>query len=312
MSEEKSGTKRQHLGRGLAALLGDENEDYASLDRVRSGRLVPIDLLEPNPFQPRRQFDEETLDELADSVRQRGILQPIVVRRHPGQPNAYQIVAGERRWRAAQRAGLHEVPVTVRELDDREVMEIALIENVQRRNLSPLEEAAGYQRLVDDFSYTQEQLAGGVGKSRAHVANTLRLLQLPDEVRTLLDDGSLTAGHGRALLGAEDPVALAHEAVRKSLNVRQVERLVQDRRARIDGGGAAQSRKAAAAGVATTAAPSPPSAKDADTRALERDLANLLGLKVQLNVNIGGHGSVTVHFANLDQLDEVLARLGRS
>jgi len=303
VSEE--GGKR-NLGRGLSALLGAENEDYASLDRVRLPKMVPIELVHPGPFQPRHNFDDEQLQALADSVRQNGILQPILVRRHPQTPNAFEIVAGERRWRAAQLARLHEVPVIIRELGDREALELAIVENVQRQDLSPLEEAEGYRRLQDEFGNTQEDLAKHLGKSRSHIANTLRLLNLPDGVKILLEQGKLTAGHARALLNAGDPLAVAEKVVAKGLNVRQAERLVQDQRqptARPD-----KSAGKAGEGGPARAASLP---KDPDTLALERDLSALLGLKVSISFQ-GQGGSLTIHYQTLEQLDDVLQRLSHS
>ena len=299
VSEE--GGKR-NLGRGLSALLGAENEDYASLDRVRLSKMVPIELVHPGPFQPRHNFDDEQLQALAESVRQNGILQPILVRRHPQTPNAFEIVAGERRWRAAQIARLHEVPVIIRELGDREALELAIVENVQRQDLSPLEEADGYRRLLEEFGNTQEDLAKHVGKSRSHIANTLRLLNLPAGVKILLEQGQLTAGHARALLNAGDPLAVAEKVVAKGLNVRQAERLVQDQRPP-----AARSGKAGE-GAQAKAADLP---KDPDTLALERDLSALLGLKVSISFQ-GQGGSLTIHYQTLEQLDDVLQRLSHS
>ena len=207
------------LGRGLSALLGDEEEDQAQLDRLRQTRSLPVERLTPGPFQPRRRFDAEELAELAESIREQGVLQPVLVRRAPD-GDSYEIIAGERRWRAAQLAQLHEIPVLVREFDDRTAMEIALVENVQRRDLTALEEADGYHRLIEEYGHSQEEVARAVGKSRSHVANTLRLLNLPGEVRTLLEDGQLTARHARTLIGHEDAVALAREVVTRKLNVR--------------------------------------------------------------------------------------------
>jgi ParB family chromosome partitioning protein len=294
MSEE--GGKR-NLGRGLSALLGAENEDYASLDRVRLSKMVPIELVHPGPFQPRHNFDDEQLQALAESIRANGILQPILVRRHPQTPNAFEIVAGERRWRAAQIAQLHEIPVLIRELGDREALELAIVENVQRQDLSALEEAEGYRRLLEEFGNTQEDLAKHVGKSRSHIANTLRLLNLPEGVKLLLEQGKLTAGHARALLNAGDPVALAEKVVAKGLNVRQAERLVQGARV-------------PAAKVSAVAKPAAP-VKDADTAALERDLSALLGLKVTISFQ-GQGGSLTIHYQTLEQLDDVLQRLSQT
>jgi ParB family chromosome partitioning protein len=280
--------RKRGLGRGLSALFGDESAEQAVFDRQRLTRGVAIEQLRPGRFQPRRIFDDDSLRTLADSIRDKGVLQPLLVRRHPDDANAYEIIAGERRWRAAQMARLHEVPVVVKELDDRGALEIALVENIQRQDLTPFEEAEGFRRLMDEFSHTQEALAQAVGKSRSHVANMMRLLSLPEPVKRLVDSGELTAGHARALLNAADPTGLAREIVKRGLNVRQAERLAKIGKA---------PRKAAAAPE-----------KDADTAALERDLTAQLGLKVA--VNFGGRGgSLTIHYRTLDQLDDVLRRL---
>ena len=229
MSDDGHGTRRgARLGRGLSSLLGEDGDDLAQLDRLRQSRNVPIEQISPGPYQPRRQFDQEALAALADSIRERGVLQPILLRRDP-EGEGFQIVAGERRWRAAQLAQLHEVPALIRELADDEALEIALIENIQRSDLTPLEEAEAFRRLVDEHGHTQEAVAQAVGKSRSHVANTMRLLALPDSVKQQLDAGNLSAGHARALLGAEDPAALAEEVIRRRLNVRQTERREKDR-----------------------------------------------------------------------------------
>ena len=292
--------KRKNLGRGLAALLGDEEddgEDYASLDKVRATRNVPIEQLRANRFQPRRMFDEEALDALSESIRAQGLLQPILVRRRDDEPNSYEIIAGERRWRAAQKAQLHEVPVVVRDMADREALEIAIVENVQRRDLTPLEESEGYQRLMDEFQHTQEDLARVVGKSRSHIANMLRLLHLPDSVKQLVQAGEISAGHARALLNAEDSEALAKEVSKKGLSVRETERL-------------AQQVKQAAKGQTGRPAKSKAPRKDPDTRQLEDDLASLLGLRVNIEFH-GQGGTLTVHYKTLDQLDDVLNRLNQ-
>ena len=286
--------KRPALGRGLSALLGEDNEDYAQLDRLRLSRNVAIHLLRPSPFQPRRHMDENELNDLARSVATKGVLQPLLVRRAAGDPQAFEIIAGERRWRAAQLAQLHEVPVVIKDLSDREALEIALIENLQRQDLTALEEAQGYRRLMDEFEHTQDALAQAIGKSRSHVANTLRLLSLPESVKRLLDDGSLSAGHARTLVGVEDAAELAIKIVENGLNVRQTERLVAQHRNR----------------PAVPAEPVSPPAKDADTLALERDLSAMLGLKVEVRFKRGG-GALILHYRTLDQLDELLHRLRR-
>lgn len=287
--------QRMGLGRGLSALFGETVAEEETPERVRLTRLVPVDQVHPGRYQPRRHFDEEALRALVESVRERGILQPLLVRKDESAPPIaprYEIIAGERRWRAAQLAGLHEVPVLVRTLTDREALEIALVENIQRSDLTPLEEAEGYARLMEEFQHTQEDLARAVGKSRSHVANMLRLLALPDPVKTMVQDGRLTMGHARALLTANDPVRLAQDVARRGLNVRQTEQMVkQATDADID------------RAVAKLKAP--------DTVALEREVSNALGLKVTLTSK-GARGSLRIHFETLDQLDEVLTRiLGR-
>ncbi len=287
MSEDGS----SRLGRGLSALLGDEGEDYADLDKVRDSKSVPIEFLEPSEFQPRRRFNQDDMAALVSSVKEKGILQPILVRRHPTAANRFEIVAGERRWRAAQQAQLFEVPVIIKDLSDQDTLEIALIENIQRESLTPLEEAEGYRRLMDEFSHTQDALARTVGKSRSHVANTLRLLALPEAVKLMVDQGDLTAGHARALVSAEDPETLAQQIVRRGLNVRQAERLAQ---------------KAKSGDRPAQMAPQ----KDADTVALEEELSTLLGLRVNIRFS-GGGGTLTIAYKTLEQLDDVLHRLNQ-
>lgn len=284
--------KGRQLGRGLNALFGEEQEDYSSLDAVRDSKNVPVEFLKPSRFQPRRRFDEDQLAALVASVRERGILQPLLVRRDPENPNAYEIVAGERRWRAAQGAGLHEVPVIIKELTDQGALEIALVENIQRQDLNAIEEGEGYRRLIEEFSHTQEDLARVVGKSRSHVANTMRLLGLSDGVRALVEGGALSPGHARALLNAEKPDALAKRVIKRGLNVRQTERLVQRQKEGPSGGGRSGGR-------------------DADTVALENDLSNLLGLKVSVRFH-GIGGELVIHYRTVDQLDDVLYRLGHT
>jgi ParB family chromosome partitioning protein len=286
--------RRHNLGRGIAALFGEEETDNATLDKVRPGKAVPVEFLRPGRFQPRRVFDETELSALAESIRQKGVLQPILVRRDADRPDSYEIIAGERRWRAAQLARLHEVPVIVRELEDRDALEIALIENIQRQDLNPIEEAEAYQRLMNEFHHTQEALAESIGKSRSYVANALRLLGLPAGVRDMVSAGKLTAGHARALIGVPDPVALADQIVTNNLNVRAAERL-------------AQSGKASSA-PSGKRAPKEPEHKDVDTLALERDLSNMLGLKVSISFS-GKGGELSIQYNTLEQLDEVLRRL---
>jgi ParB family transcriptional regulator, chromosome partitioning protein len=280
--------RRRQLGRGLAALFGEAESDGSAGPAPQ--HRVPIELIRPGAFQPRRRFAEAELDALAQSIREKGILQPLLVRPLAGEEAAFELVAGERRWRAAQRVGMHEVPVLVRPLADSEALEIALVENLQREDLSPLEEAQAYSRLMEEFGRTQASLAETVGKSRSHVANTLRLLSLPEPVRRRLDEGELSAGHARALLAAADPVALATEVVRRGLNVRATEGLVQRR----------------------SAMPRPKRRlRDADTVALESELGMRLGLRVTVEQRKRG-GALTLHYATLDQLDRILTLLRAS
>lgn len=281
--------KRRGLGRGLSALLGDEAEDYASLDRLRLSKMVPIEFLRPGGIQPRRHFDDDAIEALVESVREKGILQPLLVRRHPEQTNSYEIVAGERRWRAAQRAGLPEVPVVIKELDDSEALEIALIENVQREDLTAIEEAEGYRRLMDEFEHTQEALAQAIGKSRSHIANLLRLLNLPSSIKQMVNEGVLSAGHARALISMDAPEELARDIVRRGLSVRQTEKLAQQ-------GGSGATRR------------HDPVARDPNIVALEDDLSQLLGLKVAIKTR-GEGGSLDIVYETLEQLDDVLHRL---
>jgi ParB family chromosome partitioning protein len=280
------------LGRGLAALLGDAAV-AASRGDGEGPRTLPIEALEPGPYQPRRPIDSDSLRELTDSIRARGILQPVLARPHPAAPGRYQIIAGERRWRAAQAAGLHEVPALVRPLGDAEAMAAALVENLQRQDLDPIEEAEGYRRLIDEFAMTQEALGEAVGKSRSHVANTMRLLNLPATVQMEVRNGALSAGHARALLAHPEPRKAALVVIARGLNVRQTEALA--------------ARGGNDAGVAPTAAGR---RKPAETVALERSLAARLGLKVDIAFD-GASGSVRIHFRSLDQLDGVIALLTR-
>lgn len=290
MMEEATG-RRRGLGRGLSALLGDEAEDYARLDQVRASKVVAIEQLQPNPYQPRHRFDEGELETLVESILEVGLLQPILVRRTHGDADEnYEIVAGERRWRAAQRAQLHQVPVVIKELDDSQSLKIALVENIQREDLNPIEEAMGYERLMEEFGLTQEAVSLAVGRSRSHIANTVRLLGLPDAVRAMIEEGQLSAGHGRALLGADDPEKLAKNVVKRQLNVRQVEKLLKK-----------DAPKTRRADVTME--------KDADTRALERDLSSALGLEVTIQYKGDGGGSVHIKYQTLEQLDEVCRRL---
>ncbi len=285
MAEEQ----RSRLGRGLAALIGDVGEEVTSLDRARPQRRAQIAQLKPSKANPRQTFREEELEDLTASVKEKGVLQPILVRRLPGDADSFEIIAGERRWRAAQRAGVHDAPIVVLDVDEREALEIAIVENVQRADLNAMEEAAGYEQLQKQFSYTQEKLAEVIGKSRSHIANTVRLLRLPEPVKAYVRDGALSAGHARALLTLDDPEAAAKKAVERGLSVREVEALA--RAPEVKGG----------------ARPAKPE-RDADTIALEKELATALGLDVALATK-GAGGSLTIRFASLDQLDMLARRL---
>ncbi|WP_068310843.1 ParB/RepB/Spo0J family partition protein [Polycladidibacter hongkongensis] len=291
---EEAGRSNKRLGRGLAALIGDVNtEPMTTAERPRDTRKVPIEHLRPNPRNPRKSFVEADLSALTDSVREKGIVQPILVRPNPGMPGHFEIIAGERRWRAAQKAGLHEAPVIVREVTDQEALELAIIENVQRADLNPIEEALGYDQLIEEFSYSQVELSKVIGKSRSHVANTLRLLKLPNSVKDYLAEGLITAGHARALITVDDPAALADLIVEKGLTVRDVEKIAQDP--------SILEKKPAA----------PKPEKDADTRALEKRLADGLGLKVNIaHKTEKGSGELKIKYANVEQLDEVCRLLG--
>ena len=271
------------LGRGLSALIGEE----APRTGARAPRTVPTAFLRPNKFQPRKTFDQNDLNDLIASVKEKGILQPLLVRPVMGETNAFEIVAGERRWRAAQAAKLHEVPVIVRELTDSQALEYAIIENVQRSDLNAIEEAAAYQELMDRFAYTQERLASEVGKSRSHVANTLRLLTLPESVKAMLRDGRLTAGHARTLIGVADPEARAREILAGALNVREAELRSQAKKGKI--------HKRAV--------------EDPNTKALEQSISNSLGLKVHIMHKGDKGGEVRISYKSLEQLDDLMRRL---
>jgi ParB family chromosome partitioning protein len=281
------GAQKTRLGRGLASLIGDR-VDNAALDAHEDRQTVALAVLKPGRFNPRRNFAEAQLEELAASIRERGLVQPLVVR--PSSGDTYEIVAGERRWRAAQLANLHEVPVVVRTLTDQEAVEIAIIENVQREDLNAIEEGEGYQLLVEGHGYTQEELAAIIGKSRSHLANTLRLLKLPESVQDLVRSGALSAGHVRPLIGRPDAVALAARIVIRGLNVRQAEALTQDRAA---------------------SKPKRQKNKDADTRAAEAELREALGLEVEIHKGKGETGELRIRYATLDQLEEIRHRLLR-
>ncbi|GHD98242.1 chromosome partitioning protein ParB [Defluviimonas sp. 20V17] len=291
MSDKKP--ERRGLGRGLSALMADvapaAADSATGEPRPRRPDLtVPVERIRPNPDQPRRDFDRDALEELAESIRAKGVIQPLIVRPDPGSAGNYEIVAGERRWRAAQIAQLHEVPVLVRDFSDTEVLEVAIIENIQRADLNPVEEAMAYRQLMDRFGHTQEKLAEGLSKSRSHIANIMRLLQLPDGVLTYLREGKLTAGHARALITTGNPEELARKIIAKGLSVREAERL-----AKAPPKGSPRPRGATAE-------------KDADTRALEQDLSANLGMKVQIDHrSVDGDGTLTLHYRSLEQLDEL-------
>jgi ParB family chromosome partitioning protein len=295
------------LGRGLSALLGEVESEVLAASanpdvkatpgqtaapgapaEARAPRTLPIALLRPNPFQPRDHFDPEQLEELAASIRDKGIIQPIIVRPVPGQSDEYQIVAGERRWRAAQKARLHEVPVVIRAFTDAEALEVALIENIQRADLNAIEEARGYRQLIEKFNYTQEALGQTIGRSRSHIANTLRLLQLPQTVQDYIFGGKLSAGHARALVGAPDPETMAKELIEGRANVREAEE---------------RSRKAKGKKKRTIG-------KDADTRALEQTMATTLGLNVNIAHKGDKGGEIRIAYKTLEQLDDLCEKLG--
>ncbi|WP_134680900.1 ParB/RepB/Spo0J family partition protein [Paracoccus ravus] len=284
--------EKRGLGRGLSALMADV--DLIPSDKPVPRQILPVEQLTPNPDQPRRNFAPESLNELADSLRSKGVLQPLIVRPHPSDKGLYQIVAGERRWRAAQIAQLHEVPVIVRELDDTEVLEVAIVENIQRSDLNAIEEAASYRQLMDRFGHTQEKLGEALNKSRSHIANLLRLLNLPEQIQNWLKEGKLTAGHARALITAPNSVDLARKVIEKNLSVRETEELV---RRQADG-----ARK-----------PAPRSSeKDADTRALEGDLTAHLRMRVSINHSGAEGGQVVVAYKSLDELDRLCQLLGQN
>ncbi|MDW5315760.1 ParB/RepB/Spo0J family partition protein [Rhizobium sp. PL01] len=288
---------RRRLGRGLAALIGEMDQPLQAsspVAAVNADRRIPIEFVARNPRNPRRTFDESELQDLASSIRQHGIVQPVVVRTIADE--RYEIIAGERRWRAAQLAGFTDIPVIVRDVDDRTALEIAIVENVQRSDLNPLEEALGYDQLIAEHGYTQNDLGEIIGKSRSHVANSLRLLKLPEPVRDMLSSGTLSAGHARALIPTSDPVMLARSIIAKGLSVRDTERLAQnDIRAQND---------------PTYGKPSPKEEKDADTLALERTLSDSLGLDVTVNHKASG-GQLRISYKTLDQLEEICRLLER-
>jgi ParB family chromosome partitioning protein len=293
MAEESA---RPRLGRGLAALIGEVGDEMGVVERARGQRRVPVEFLRPNPRNPRKNFSEAELGDLATSIRQRGIVQPIVVRSVPNLPDAYEIVAGERRWRAAQIAGLHDVPVVIVEVDDKTSLELAILENVQRTDLNAIEEAAAYQRLMSEFKYTQEELGKTLGKSRSHVANTMRLLNLPSPVQDMVVANEITPGHARALLSVKDPLGVAKRIVDQGLTVRDVEEIVT-----ADSSGA----------DSKAGRPRRTVEKDPDTRALEKALQDVLGLNVSIEHKTKG-GEVRIRYTTLEQLDGLCRRLNPS
>lgn len=284
------------LGRGLAALIGEVGAEIGTMQSSNKGgqKKVPVEFLTPNPRNPRKVFEDAELQELTQSIKDRGIIQPIVVRPVPNKNDAYEIVAGERRWRASQKAGLHEVPVVIVNIDDKTSLEYAILENVQRADLNPIEEAEGYARLMAEFSYTQENLSKIIGKSRSHIANMMRLTDLPDPVKKLLVDRKLSAGHGRALLAVKDPVGVAKQVLDQGLSVRQVEAI-------------AQTESAEPSKLETKSA-KPKMQKDPDTRALERVLQDVLGLTVSID-HKGNGGELRIRYKTLEQLDGLCRRL---
>ncbi len=295
-------TEKRGLGRGLSALMADiepGRSEEAAGDQPsaapRPDRTIPIEDIGPNPDQPRRTFDEQALRELSASIRAHGIIQPLIVRPDPAAQGKYQIVAGERRWRAAQMSQLHEVPALVREFDDDEVLQVAIIENVQRADLNPIEEAQGYKQLMERFGHTQLALSTAMGKSRSHLANVMRLLQLPDEIQAMVRDGELTSGHARALLTAENPLALAVRAISEGMSVREVE------------------KAAKAPSTSGTSREASAPEKDADTRALEADLSAALSMKVEIGHDAGsGGGTMSIKYKDLEQLDDLMRKLSAS
>lgn len=282
--------KSNRLGRGLASLIGDLDEPGKEGEVSLGSETIPIDAIKASKANPRRDFDESELDELAQSIRERGLIQPLLVR--PVKNDGYEIVAGERRWRAAQRANLHDVPVVIRAVTDKEALELAIIENVQRSDLNPIEEAQGYKKLIDKFDHRQEDLAGIVGKSRSHLANLMRLLKLPKGVQEMVSDGRLSSGHARALVGRKDAAALAERIVAEGLTVRDVERLVQ-----LEEQTTSSTRKS-----------NKPN-KDADTRAVETQLSEVLGLAVAIAPGKGESGELRIRYSSLDQFEAVRTRL---
>lgn len=304
MTQNNGNSKRRGLGRGLSSLMADVNQTADTSTSNTSGAaaqsadlIVPIERVSPNPDQPRRRFDEEKLKELSDSIAEKGVIQPLIVRANPRRSGDFEIVAGERRWRASQMAKLHEVPIIVREYNDTEVLEIAIIENIQRADLNSIEEAVGYNQLMEKFGHTQEQLASALGKSRSHIANMMRLLQLPEDVQGLLERGDLTAGHARALITSENPSELARDVVKRGLSVRDTEKLA---------------KKSKLPPVTRDKTSRKATDKDADTRALEADLSAAVGMKVEIQHQNGSEkGQLSISYASLDDLDMLCQILSR-
>lgn len=307
-TEDEAGDEGlQGLGRGLNALFDDE-ETSAVIDEIeqriqsepddsRPRHTIGVEQLYPSPFQPRRIFSDDSIAELASSIAQYGVLQPLLVREDPANAGNYEIIAGERRWRAAQKAQLHEVPVILLDISELDAFKIALIENLQREDLDPIDEAMGYQKLLEEYGQTQEDLANAVGKSRPHITNMVRLLNLPSDVQAHLSAGDLTMGHARALITSDNPSTLAKQVISKGLSVRQTEKMAADKK------GVEQKTR-----TRTTSAPKAKS-KDADTIALENDISNALGMQVEIDSTDGKSGKISIEFKSLDQLDEVLHRL---
>ncbi|MFK7839283.1 MAG: ParB/RepB/Spo0J family partition protein [Bdellovibrionales bacterium] len=303
---ETPNPRSRGLGRGLNALFEDEETGFDGVTNVELGSdvathkkdVIGIEQLYPSPFQPRHVFDEPSLQELADSIKQHGVLQPLLVRKNASDAGEYEIIGGERRWRAAQKAQLHEVPVIVLEIDDTQALEIALIENLQREDLNPIDEAMGYQKLMQDFGHTQEKLAKAMGKSRSHIANMVRLLNLPPAVQEMVADNGLSTGHARALITSDDPVSLAKDVLAKKLTVRETEALVNNVSGKVSGQKKAKPKSAK-------------TGKDADTLALESQISNNLGMNVAIDSSDGQSGRLVVEFKSLDQLDDLINRLSQ-
>lgn len=291
----KPSSKKRGLGRGLSALMADVQEEKPQGDASpkQPDRMIPIEKIVPNPDQPRRSFDKDALKDLAASIAEKGVIQPLILRENPKGDGTYEIVAGERRWRASQQAKLHELPAIIRQFDDTEVLEVAIIENIQRADLNPLEEAQAFSQLMEKFGHTQDELSKSLGKSRSHIANSVRLLTLPAEVQDFVEKGRLTAGHARALITSEDPVGLAKLAIKNGLSVRDVEKMAKSFSAETGSKNPKPSREGG-------------STKDADTKALEQDLSANLGMKVSVDHSAGKEsGKLVISYGNLEELDDL-------